>query len=127
MKAWHMAEGQKGRRLLAGDLGAGNRVAALLAWHFEPGSQATQRPHLITSAAVRADVEDRALRAEYLVALWLLVCVVGAIDRRTIQAGHVGLVVDRAIALSPAELADFGFKRGRKRDGYRGDYYTLPA
>jgi hypothetical protein len=129
MKAWHMAEGQKGRRLLAGDLREDNRVAAILAWHYEPGSRSgSQRPHLITAAAVRRDVEDNpALRAEYLVALWLLMCVMAAIDRRTIQAGRVGLVLDSGIALSAGELASFDFKRGRKREGYRGDYFTLPA
>jgi hypothetical protein len=129
MKAWHMAEGQKGRRLLAGDLREDNRVAAILAWHFELGSHGgTQRPHLITAAAVRKDVEGNpALRAEYLVALWLLTCVMAAIDRRTVQAGRVGLVLDSGIALSAGELANFDFKRGRKREGYRGDYYTLPA
>ncbi len=41
--------------------------------------------------------------------------------------GRVGLVLDSAIALGAGELANFGFKRGRKREGYRGDYYTLPA
>lgn len=128
MKAWHMAEGQKGRRLLAGDLREDNRVAAVLAWHFEPGSRGgANRPHLITAAAVRRDVSDPAVRAEYLVALWLLTCVMAAIDRRTIHAGQVGLVLDGGIALSPGELATFGFKRGRKREGYRGDYYTLSA
>lgn len=128
MKAWHMAEGQKGRRLLAGDLRADNRVAAILAWHFEQGSRSGERrPHLITSAAIRKDAEDHALRAEYLVALWLLICVVAAIDRRTVRAGRIGLVVDGGIGLSTGELADLGFKRGRKREGYRGDYYTLRA
>lgn len=127
MKAWHMAEGQKGRRLLVGDLREDNRVAAILAWHFEPGSPGgSKRPHLITAAAVRKDVSP-AVRAEYLVALWLLTCVMAAIDRRTVQAGRVGLVVDSGIALSASELAGFGFKRGRQREGYRGDYYTLPA
>lgn len=128
LKAWHMAEGQKGRRLLAGDLREDNRVAAILAWHFEPGSSGgLQRPHLITAAAVRKDVDDPAVRAEYLVALWMLVCVMAAIDRRTVQAGRVGLVLDGGIGVSAQELATFGFKRGRKREGYRGDYYTLPA
>lgn len=128
LKAWHMAEGQKGRRLLAGDLREDNRVAAILAWHFEPGSSGgAQRPHLITAAAVRKDVDDPAVQAEYLVALWLLVCVMAAIDRRTIEAGRVGLVLDGGIEPSAKELASFGFQRGRKREGYRGDYYTLPA
>lgn len=90
-----MAEGRKGRRLLAGDLRNDNRVAALLAWHFEPsGSGGSQRPHLIIAAAIRKDIDDQALRAEYVVALWLLICVVVAIDRRTIKAGRVGLVLD---------------------------------
>lgn len=128
LKAWRTAEGQKGRRLLASDLREDNRVAAILAWHFEPGSSGgAQRPHLITAAAVRKDVNDPAVRAEYLVALWLLVCVMAAIDRQTIQAGKVGLVLDSGIGLSREELASFDFKRGRKREGYRGDYYTLPA
>jgi hypothetical protein len=90
MKAWHMADGHKGRRLLASDLRNDNRVAAILAWHFEPGPpSADHRPHLVTAAAIRKDVEDRALRAEYMVALWLLTCVVAAIDRRTIKTGRV--------------------------------------
>jgi hypothetical protein len=58
-------------------------------------------------------------------ALWLLVCVTAAIDRRTIRAGRVGLVLDRGIALSAGELADFGFRRGPKSDAYRGDYFAL--
>jgi hypothetical protein len=128
MKAWHTAKGQKGRRLLAGDLRPDNRVAAILAWHFEHGSRSGEpRPHLITAAAVRKDVEDHALRAEYLVALWLLMCVVAAIDRRTVRAGRIGVVVDGGIALSTSDLVGLGFTRGRKREGYRGDYYTLPA
>lgn len=128
MKAWHTADGHKGRRLIASDLRNDNRVAALLAWHFEPQpKQGGQRPHLITALAVRDDVADTALRAEYLVALWLLTCVMAAIDRKTIEAGRVGLVLDGGIALGSRELADLGFKRGRKSDGYRGDYYTLPA
>jgi hypothetical protein len=128
MQAWNMADGQKGRRLLASDLREDNRVAAVLAWHFEPGSRrGVHRPHLITAAAVRKDVDDPAVRAEYLLALWLLICVMAAVDRRTIQAGRVGLVLDSGIALNTRELACFDFKRGRKREGYRGDYYTLPA
>lgn len=47
----------------------------------------------------------------------LLIYVVVAIDRRTIKAGRVGLVLDGAIALSSATLIDLGFKRGRKRAG----------
>ncbi len=102
------------------------RGTRILAWHFEPGgSDGSQRPHLIIAAAIRKDVEDQALRAEYLIALWLLICVVVAIDRRTIKAGRIGLALDGAIALPSATLIDLGFKRGRKRAGYRGDYYTL--
>jgi hypothetical protein len=74
-----------------------------------------------------AATKDDPLRAEYLIALWLLICVVVAIDRRTTEAGRVGLVLDGAIALPSATLIDLGFKRGRKRAGYRGDYYTLSA
>jgi hypothetical protein len=123
-----MADGPKGRRLLASDLRNDNRVAAILAWHLQPGpSSAAATPHLITAAAIRTDIEDRALRAEYLVALWLLMCVTLAIDRRTIRAGRVGVVLDSGIALSARELADFGFRRGPKSDAYRGDYYTLEA
>lgn len=126
LKAWHTADGPKGRGLVASDLRNDNRVAAILAWHFQPGSPGGEpAPHLITAAAVRKDVEDPALRAEYLVALWLLVSVTVAIDRKTIGAGRVGLVLDGAIALTARELADFGFRRGPKSDAYRGDYYAL--
>jgi len=97
-------------------------VAALLAWHFEP--DASGRPHLVTAAAVRADVH-RSLQAEYLVALWLLVCVALAIDRRTIGRARVGLVRDSAIDVELADLQLLGFRRGRKSDGYDGDYYVF--
>ncbi len=70
LRAWHAADGAKGRRLLATDLAAERRVAALLSWHFEPSRR---RPHLVTSAAVRSGVPER-IRVEYLVALWLLLC-----------------------------------------------------
>ncbi len=81
MKAWHSADGQKGRRLVVSDLRNDNRVAAILAWHFQSGTRGgAHRPHLITAAAVRLDAEDPVLRADYLVALWLLVCVTAAID-----------------------------------------------
>ena len=56
MTVWHSADGAKGRRLLAGDLANDNRVAAVLAWHFEP--DASGRPHLVTAAAVRLGVEQ---------------------------------------------------------------------
>ena len=102
--------------------------STILAWHFQPGARGGRhRPHLITAAAVRLDVEDAALRADYLVALWLLVCVTAAIDRATSRVGRVGLVLDRGIALTPSELAHFGFRHGRRSEGYRGDYYTLPV
>jgi hypothetical protein len=101
LSVWHSADGAKGRRLLAGDLANDNRVAAVLAWHFEPDTSG--RPHLVTAAAVRQGV-DRALEAEYLVALWVLVCVAAAIDRRTIARGRVGLVRDSAIDIDLATL-----------------------
>jgi hypothetical protein len=122
LSIWHRADGAKGRRLLASDLANDNRVAALLAWHFEP--DATGRPHLVTAAAVRAGI-DRFLEAEYVIALWLLVCVAAAIDRRTIRRGRIGLVRDRAIELDAARLEPIGFRRGRKADGYDGDYYVF--
>jgi hypothetical protein len=124
MSVWHGADGAKGRRLLAGDLANDNRVAAVLAWHFEPDTSG--RPHLVTAAAIRDGV-DRPLEAEYLVALWLLVCVAAAIDRRTIARGRVGLVRDSAIAADLDLLKLLGFRRGRKADGYDGDYYVFEA
>jgi hypothetical protein len=122
LSVWHGADGGKGRRLLAGDLANDNRVAALLAWHFEPDMSG--RPHLVTAAAVRVGVEP-AVEAEYLVALWLLVCVAAAIDRRTIQRGRVGLVRDSAIAVDLAAMKLLGFRRGKRADGYDGDYYVF--
>jgi len=110
LSVWHSADG--------------NRLAALLAWHFEPDTSG--RPHLVTAAAMRAGV-DRALEAQYLVALWLLVCVAAAIDRRTIRRGRVGLVRDSAIDVDLADLQLLGFRRGRKSDGYDGDYYVFEA
>jgi hypothetical protein len=124
LSAWHSADGPKGRRLLAGDLANDNRVAAVLAWHFEPDTSG--RPHLVTAAAVRSGV-DLPLEAEYLVGLWLLVCAAAAIDRRTIGRGRVGLVRDSAIDLDRAALELLGFRRGRKSDGYDGDYYVFEA
>ena len=124
LSAWHDADGPKGRRLLAADLANDNRVAALLAWHFEPDT--SSRPHLVTAAAVRAGV-DAAVEAEYVVGLWLLVCVAAAIDRRTIQRGRVGLVRDSAIDVDLADLKLLGFRRGRKADGDDGDYYVFEA
>lgn len=124
ISVWHSAYATKGRRLLAGDLANENRVAAVLAWHFEPDTSG--RPHLVTAAAVRDGV-DRALEAEYLVALWLLVCAAAAIDRRTIARGRVGLVRDSAIDVGLDTLKLLGFRRGRKADGYDGDYYVFEA
>jgi hypothetical protein len=58
---------------------------------------------------------------------WLL-CMIGlAIDRRTVENGRIGVVLDAAIALKQVELADLGFRRGRRRDGYKGAYYELAA
>ena len=92
---WHGADGAKGRRLLAGDLANDNRVAAVLAWHFEP--DASGRPHLVTAAAVRDGVE------------------------------RVGLVRDSAIGVDLDTLKLLGFRRGKKADGYDGDYYVFEA
>lgn len=128
LQAWRSADGRKGRRLIAADLHNDNRLAAILAWHFEAKpARGARRPHLITSAAIRKDLEDQALRAEYLVALWLLMCVAAAIDRKTGQVGHVGLVRDTGIALTTVEIAHIDLRRGRTSDGYKGDYYTFPA
>jgi hypothetical protein len=128
VRAWRSANGKKGRRLVATDLHSDNRVAAVLAWHFEAKpARGARRPHLIIAAAVRKDLNDLALRSEYLVALWLLVCVAAAIDRKTGQVGRVGLVRDAGIALTAEEIADLGLQRGRMSDGYRGEYYTFEA
>jgi hypothetical protein len=80
----------------------------------------------VTSAAVRSG-GAAAVEAEYLVALWLLVCVAAAIDRRTIQRGRIGLVRDSAIDVDLADLKLLGFRRSRKADGYDGDYYVFEA
>jgi hypothetical protein len=123
LRAWHAADGVKGRRLLATGLAADRRVVALLSWHFELGPQ---RPHLVTSAAVRSGVPEP-VRAEYLIALWLLLCVGLAIHRRTVGRGRIGLVLDNAIELTPDELEGLGLTRGSARDGYRGDYLVFAA
>jgi hypothetical protein len=91
---------------------------------FEPDTSG--RPHLVTAAAVREGV-DRPLEAESLIALWLLVCVASAIDRRMIARGRVGLVRDRAITVDLDLLTLLGFRCGRKTDGYDGDYYVFEA
>jgi hypothetical protein len=121
LSSWHAAEGAKGRRLLASDLANNSRVAALLSWHFEAPSG---RPHLVTSAAISigAGVD---LEAEHLTALWLLFCVTAAIDRLTVNRGEVGLVRDSAVELDESQLRAFGLTPGRKRGGYKGDYWVF--
>jgi hypothetical protein len=122
LRAWHSAEGAKGRRLLALDLLSG-RTAALASWHFEPGGPEA-RPHLVTSAAVAAQAVGD-LHTEYLVALELLVCIVLAIDERTVQRGAIGLARDSAIELDASQLNDMGFVPAPRRGGYSGDYWWL--
>jgi hypothetical protein len=121
LQVWHAADGSKGRRLLAADLSRQDQIAAILSWHFESSGP---RPHLVTSAAVRLGIPPRR-RVEYLVALWLLLCAALAIDRVTVQRGHIGVVLDNAIELDAAELATLGLVRGSSRRGYRGDYFVL--
>lgn len=123
LRAWHAADGAKGRRLLAADLSIQGRVAAVLSWHFEARGR---RPHFVTSAAVRSAVPEP-VRVDYLVALWLLLCSALAIDRLTIQRGQIGLVLDNAVELGRAELASLGLVRGSSRRGYRGDYFVFEA
>ncbi|HEX6687599.1 MAG TPA: hypothetical protein VF085_02910 [Solirubrobacterales bacterium] len=128
LTAFHAAEAQKGRRLIAVDLQNDSRVAALMAWHFEarPAQDGSRRPHLVVALGPAQDA-DGALRAEYLVACWLL-CLIGlAIDRRTVAKGCIGVVLDTAIALPKDELGALGFRRGSQRNGYSGDYFELPA
>lgn len=128
LTAFHGAEAQKGRRLTAVDLRNENRVAALMAWHFEASSAqgGSQRPHLVIALGLTQDAQG-ALRAEYLVACWLL-CLIGlAIDRRTVAKGRIGVVLDAAIALPEGELGGLGFRRGSQRNGYSGDYFELSA
>jgi len=120
LKAWHAADGAKGRRLLAVDLAVQDRVAALLSWHFDAG----RRPHLVTSAAVRSDVPER-VRSDYLAPLWLLFCATAAIDRLTIDRGEVGVVLDNAIDLEASDLDHLGLVRGSARRGYAGDYFVF--
>jgi hypothetical protein len=128
LAAFHGAEAEKGRRLTAVDLRNQNRVAALMAWHFEPrpAQGGSRRPLLVVALALAGDTQGT-LRGEYLTACWLL-CLIGlAIDRRTVAKGRIGVVLDAAIALSREELAALGFKRGRRRGGYSGDYFELVA
>jgi hypothetical protein len=99
-----------------------------MAWHFEarPVRRGTRRPHLVVALGLAEGI-DGALRAEYLVACWLL-CLIGlAIDRRTVEKGRIGVAIDTAIAIPREELGKFGFKRGSKRSGYPGDYLELSA
>jgi hypothetical protein len=53
------------------------------------------------------------------------VCVAAAIDRRTTARGRVGLVRDSAIDIDLATRKLLGFRRGRRADGYDGDYYVV--
>lgn len=124
LSIWHAADGIKGRRLVAFDLTAQHRVAAILSWHFDPGKR-SRRPHLVTAAAVASTDAATATRAEDLVALQMLFCVALAIDSKTVDRHTIGLVADNAIDLSAAELAQLGFVRGPRRGGYRGDYRVL--
>lgn len=73
LAAFHRADARKGRRLTAVDLRSESRVAALMAWHFEASSTqgGSQRPHLVVALGLAQDARG-ALRAEYLVACWLL-------------------------------------------------------
>jgi hypothetical protein len=116
--AWHRADAAKGRRLIAVDVRNSNRVAAFLSWHFEdPATKpprarvGRRRPHLITSLCVR-DEAMGTLRGEYMAAALLLTLVVSAIDVATVAHGRVGVIEDTAIALTPGELAEFGFAPG---------------
>lgn len=66
LAAFHDAEAQKGRRLTAVDLRNQNRVAALMAWHFEPRTRqgGSRRPHLVTALSMAHEAAgERATRA----------------------------------------------------------------
>jgi len=121
---WHRADAVKGRRLLVSDLANSNTVAAVLSWHYADREAPT--PHLITSAAV-AQRATGALKVEYQLSLWLLTCVVAAIDRVTLKRGHLGLVLDNAIDLTVEELGQLGFRSGPQADGYGRPYYVVDA
>ena len=104
--------------VMADDVRNSNRVAAFLSWHFEdpdikpPRAKAgRRRPHLITSACVREDVEGR-LRGEYMTAALLLTLVVSAIDAATVADGRVGVIEDSGIVPTPGDLDAFGFSPG---------------
>jgi hypothetical protein len=123
--AWHSADGAKGRRLLATDIANDHQAAALLSWHPQRAGRGRTRPHLVTSAAIWSGATGE-LRADYLVALWLLFCAAAAIDRRTVRRGEVGLVGDNAIELDDAQLRKLGLTPGRRGGGYPGDYWVFP-
>jgi hypothetical protein len=125
IEQWHRADPAKGRRLVAGDLANQNRAAAILSWHFEPRSGRDGRPHLITSLGLRT--ATKGLRADDLVAAWLLTCVALAIDRRSAAHERVGVVIDNAIDVERSELSAWGFRKGPRRGGYSGAYYELKA
>lgn len=129
LQHWHFARkdgGTKGRCLIARDQQDGGRPAALLSWHYEPKPErGSRRPNLITAIAL-PHVEPP-LRFEFLVAAWLLTRVVLAIDAKTSSRGRVGVVRVNAIALSEEDLRLLGFQKGRKDDGYSGDYWVLSA
>jgi hypothetical protein len=125
IEQWHRADPSKGRRLVAGDLANHNRAAAILSWHFEPRRGRHARPHLITSLGLRAATTG--LRADDLVAAWLLTCVALAIDRRITRHDRIGVVIDSAIDVAKGELVAWGFRKGSPRRGYRGAYYELDA
>jgi hypothetical protein len=128
LAAFHVADEQKGRRLTAVDLRNESRVAALMAWHFEArvAQGGSRRPHLVVALGLAQDAHG-ILRAEYLVACWLL-CLIGlAIDRRTVAKGCIGVVLDAAIDLSERELDALGFRRAPRRAGYAGNYFELVA
>lgn len=125
IEQWHRADPAKGRRLVAGDLANHNRTAAILSWHFEPRRGQGGRPHLITSLGLRTATTG--LRADDLVAAWLLTCVALAIDRRSADHKRIGVVIDNAIDVARSEFSAWGFRRGPRRSGYRGAYYELKA
>jgi hypothetical protein len=120
-KQWNEAQdgGSKGRCLIARDQQGDGGLAAIMAWHYEAKpKRGRRRPHLITALAL-PEVE-RALRAEFLLAAWLLTQVALVIDAKTAGLGRVGVVRDNAIALSLEDLELLGFQRGSKRDAYNG-------
>lgn len=125
LEALHGVDANKGRRLGASDLQNDNRVAAVIGWHFATGRrQGTRQPHLITAAAVRTGTSPE-VRAEDMVAIWILMNLVLAIDGQTINRGQIGLVLDGGIGLSEGDLRSLDWKPGPDRGGYAGDYWIL--